>query len=68
MLRIALTVSLLATLPILMNQFAVDKAGMTLALLSPLSDGESLPGKAVGNALIAFPPVLICCHDLTSKS
>jgi hypothetical protein len=53
-------VCLLATLPIVMNQFAVDNAGMTLALLSPLSDREYLTGKAIGNALIAFPPAAIC--------
>ena len=51
---------LIATLPIAMNQFAVDRAGMTLSLLSPLSDAEYLTGKAVGNALIAFPPAAIC--------
>jgi hypothetical protein len=53
-------VCLIGTLPILMNQFAVDKAGLTLALLSPLSDAEYLAGKAIGNALIAFPPAVIC--------
>jgi hypothetical protein len=53
-------ICLLATLPIAMNQFAVDNAGMTLALLSPLSDREYLTGKAVGNALIAFAPAAIC--------
>jgi len=53
-------ICLVATLPIVMNQFAVDRAGMTLALLSPLSDAEYLTGKAVGNALIALPPAAIC--------
>jgi hypothetical protein len=53
-------VALLATLHIVVNQFAVDKAGMTLALLSPLSDGEYLAGKAVGNALIGLPPAFFC--------
>lgn len=53
-------ICLVSSLPIAMNQFAVDKAGMTLALLSPLSDGEYLAGKAVGNALIAFPPATVC--------
>jgi hypothetical protein len=51
---------LIAALPISMNQFAVDRAGMTLSLLSPLSDAEYLTGKAVGNALISFPPAAIC--------
>ena len=52
-------VSLLSILPIAMNQFAVDKAGLTLALLSPLTDGEYLAGKAVGNGLIAAIPALL---------
>jgi hypothetical protein len=50
-------VGLLATLPIAMNQFAIDNAGLTLALLSPLSDREYLAGKAVGNGLIAALPI-----------
>jgi hypothetical protein len=53
-------ICLIGTLPIVMNQFAVDKAGMTLALLSPLSDAEYLAGKAIGNAFIAFAPAAIC--------
>ena len=53
-------VSLLSILPIAMNQFAVDKAGLTLALLSPLTDGEYLAGKAVGNGLIAAIPAMLC--------
>ena len=52
--------SLVAILPIAMNQFAVDKAGLTRALLSPLADGEYLAGKAVGNGLIAVAPALLC--------
>ena len=50
-------VGLLAVLPIAMNQFAVDNAGLTLALLSPLSDREYLSGKAVGIGLIAALPI-----------
>ena len=50
-------VGLLAVLPIAMNQFAIDNAGLTLALLSPLSDREYLTGKAVGNGLIAALPI-----------
>ena len=51
-------VGLLAVLPIAMNQFAVDNAGLTLALLSPLTDHEYLTGKAVGNGLIVAVPVV----------
>ena len=53
-------VSLISILPIAMNQFAVDRAGLTLALLSPLTDGEYLAGKAVGNGLIAAAPAALC--------
>jgi hypothetical protein len=50
---------MLTMLPIAMNQFAVDRAGLTLALLSPLTDREYLSGKAVGNALVGGPPALV---------
>jgi hypothetical protein len=53
-------VSLLASLPLAMNQFAVDGAGLTLSLLSPISDMEILLGKAVGNGVIALAPALVC--------
>lgn len=53
-------ICLMSMLPIAMNQFAVDKAGVTLALLSPLTDREYLDGKAVGNALIVAGPILVC--------
>ena len=53
-------ICLLSILPLAMNQFAVDGAGLTLELLAPLEDGELLAGKAVGNAVIAFGPALVC--------
>jgi hypothetical protein len=53
-------ICLMSILPIAMNQFAIDSAGVTRALLSPLTDREYLAGKAVGNALIAGPPALVC--------
>ena len=53
-------VSLLAILPFAMNQFAVDRAGLTLAFLSPLDDRELLHGKAIGNAVVAGVPALFC--------
>lgn len=49
---------LVSILPIAMNQFAVDRAGLTMTLLSPLRDEEILSGKAAGNALVAAPPAL----------
>jgi hypothetical protein len=51
---------LLSILPIAMNQFAIDRAGLTLALLSPISTRELLVGKAIGNAAIAGGPALFC--------
>ena len=49
----------LSVLPIAMNQFAVDKAGLTLVLLSPLTERDYLTGKAMGNALIISVPCLL---------
>jgi hypothetical protein len=56
----ASSIALLSILPIAMNQFAVDGAGMTMALLSPLTTRQLLSGKAVGNGLIAIPTALLC--------
>jgi hypothetical protein len=53
-------VSLLAILPFAMNQFAIDRAGLTLTFLSPLDDQELLHGKAIGNAVVAGVPALFC--------
>jgi len=50
--------AMLALIPLALNQFAVDKAGFTRQMLSPLSVRELLAGKAVGNALIALAPAL----------
>jgi hypothetical protein len=52
--------AILTLIPLAMNQFAVDKAGFTRQMLSPLTVRELLTGKAVGNALIALPPALFC--------
>lgn len=56
----AAAVCLLSLLPFAMNQFAIDRAGLTLQFLSPLSDRDILVGKAVGNGLIAGVPALVC--------
>lgn len=53
-------VCLFSILPLAMNQFAIDKAGFTRYMLSPLSVGELLIGKAVGNALIGVGPAAFC--------
>jgi hypothetical protein len=52
--------SILATLPFALNQFAIDGAGLTLELLSPVSDGDLLRGKAVANGILAGTPALLC--------
>ena len=53
-------VSLLALLPLAMNQFAVDRAGLTMTMLAPIETMALLHGKAVGNAAIAMIPGTIC--------
>jgi hypothetical protein len=51
--------SILALLPLSMNQFAIDRAGFTRQMLSPISIRALLAGKAAGNALIAAAPALV---------
>jgi hypothetical protein len=51
--------SLLSVLPLAMNQFAIDRAGLTLTLLAPLDTTALLRGKAIGNALIAGVPAIL---------
>jgi hypothetical protein len=53
-------ICLLSILPFSMNQFAVDRAGLTLVMLAPVSLRELLIGKAVGTGAIAFLPAMIC--------
>jgi hypothetical protein len=53
-------VSLLSILPFAMNQFAVDRAGLTLQLLSPLSERDILVGKALGNGLVSLSSSTLC--------
>ena len=52
--------ALIASMPISMNQFAVDRAGLTMTLLSPLSTRQILAGKAIGTGLMTVPPALLC--------
>lgn len=55
-----LLASILALMPFSANQFAIDKAGFTRQMLSPLSVRELLAGKVVGNGLIALIPGIFC--------
>ncbi len=51
-------VSILAMFQLAVNQFAIDKAGFTRQLLSPLSVRDLLWGKAAGSAMaVALPAV-----------
>lgn len=56
----ASAVSLLAVLPLAMNQFAIDGPGLSLLLLLPVGTPSVLAGKAVGNGLIAAMPAAVC--------
>jgi hypothetical protein len=52
--------ALIASMPISMNQFAVDRAGLTMTLLSPLGTRQILAGKAIGTGLITILPAFMC--------
>jgi hypothetical protein len=52
--------SMLALIPLAMNQFAIDKGGFTRQMLVPLTVRELLWGKAAGNAFIAIIPGIFC--------
>jgi hypothetical protein len=54
-----LAICLMAIEPVQANQFATDKAGLTLQFLSPVSDRDIVLGKAAGSALMAGLPALI---------
>jgi ABC-2 family transporter protein len=53
-------VALLSVLPFAMNQFAIDRAGLTMEFLLPLSTEEILIGKFIGSGIIAFAPAVVC--------
>ena len=53
-------VALVSVLPLAMNQFAIDRAGLTLMLLSPLDTRSILRGKAIGNGLLAVVSATLC--------
>jgi hypothetical protein len=53
-------VAILAIMPFALNQFAIDKAGLTRQFLCPISIGELLAGKAAGNAMITAIPSIVC--------
>jgi len=57
---LAAFIGLLGVLPLAANQFAIDGAGLTLELLSPISEGDLLAGKAVANFIIGGVPAMVC--------
>jgi hypothetical protein len=52
-------ICLIGTIPFAVNQFAVDRAGLTLTWLSPIGTRDVLRGKAVANGLIALGPMML---------
>lgn len=55
---IALFLPLLALQPILLNTYAVDRAGLTLQFLSPVSHQDLVRGKIAGGALLTATATL----------
>jgi hypothetical protein len=55
----AVLTSILALMPFSLNQFAIDRAGFTRQMLSPLTVRDLLWGKAVGNGMIAAIPATL---------
>jgi MFS family permease len=51
-----IVIALMSLGPLVFNQFAVDRAGLTLEFLAPISTRELLYGKALGGAAIAAAP------------
>ena len=51
-----LAIALLSIGPLVFNQFAIDRAGLTLEFLAPIGPRALLYGKAIGGALIAVVP------------
>jgi hypothetical protein len=43
-----------------LNQFAMDRAGLTLEFLAPVSDRDLIRGKAAGGAILAASRALLC--------
>jgi hypothetical protein len=57
---IGTAVAIIAIMQLAVNQFAIDKAGFTRQMLSPLSVRDLLWGKAAGNAMIVALPAVAC--------
>jgi hypothetical protein len=55
----AAVMSIMTSLPLVTNQFAIDGAGLTLELLSPLAEEDILDGKALAGALLSAAPACV---------
>ena len=53
-------ICLISILPFAMNQFAIDRAGLTLSLLAPIDTRALLDGKSAGLGMIVAAPILVC--------
>jgi hypothetical protein len=51
---------LLSLQPVLYNHFAIDRTGLTLQFLSPLTERELVRGKLIGGALLLIPAFGLC--------
>jgi hypothetical protein len=54
-----ITIAIMSLGPFLFNQFAIDRAGLTLQFLAPIPPRDLLYGKAIGGAVIACLPVAV---------
>jgi hypothetical protein len=52
--------TLLSLQQVVLNQFALDRAGLSMQLLSPLTDRELVVGKAAGGAILGASAALLC--------
>ena len=60
--------TLVSLQPILMNQFAVDGAGLTLQFLTPASNRDLVRGKILGCAILAGISLLLCTAGAVAVS
>ncbi|HKY32454.1 MAG TPA: hypothetical protein VJV23_07965 [Candidatus Polarisedimenticolia bacterium] len=60
LLAMGMMLTLMSLQPILVNQFASDRSGLTLQMLAPVADGELLAGKALGGLLLCGSSWVLC--------
>jgi hypothetical protein len=57
---ISVTFPMLSLQPVLLNFFAVDRAGLTLQFLTPISDRQMVRGKVAGGAILTLGSWMMC--------